>query len=375
MQLYRLLAEHGFLPSRYPERVQLLCAQSEPYALRAKGLKEKLEPWEFGRILCHINQRRGFLSPRDLMLFGTAKLNDELDLKEDPAEAKENDETGKIKSEIRRTRNSMEGFETIGAFLHHRLQNNLPVRKRKIQKGAKMVDDESRFVRSDRHMIQEEFDLLWNRQAPFHPLLTQHLKEQVEEIMFRQQIMTIRMSTRGKCLFYPKELRMPRAGLTAQKFTIAQEVASLKLFTDGGANQRTLTPEERSALVETLMGQEELSWKQVKEKLNISQFDRFNIESDPSKKERVEKPKGAPKGGGTKEKLRGSQTVFRIKRIIGEKWERLGAQAQRDLVGEIVSIRDWYEDRMPGRPPAAQRRRVVLMSKNLWTTTGEVHRE
>ena len=39
-----------------------------PYDLRAKGLDEKLEPFELGRVLLHMVQRRGFLSNRKTLL-------------------------------------------------------------------------------------------------------------------------------------------------------------------------------------------------------------------------------------------------------------------------------------------------------------------
>lgn len=351
MSLYRLLADHGLLPSRYPERVALLCAQTEPYSLRAKGLREKLEPFEFGRVLCHLNQHRGFLSPRDLMLFGIDRFDDdEPEDGEDP-QAKEED-TGRIRSEIKRTREEMQGFETIGAFLHDRLKQGKPVRKKKVETKLQKEENERRFVRADRHMVKDEFDLLWQRQAHHHPILTHDLKEKVERIIFNQRLLAADPKTRGNCTFYKKELRMPRASLTAQKFVIAQDVAHLEVTPSPTADARKLMPHERALLVERLLQGEDLPWAIVKDLLRLPPTAMFNIEPG----------KGRKKGtSGTKEKLRGSQTVARVRRILGAKWDQLDAQAQRELVGEIVSIRDWVGG--AASEPAALRRRKLFLRK------------
>lgn len=386
MRLYRLLAEHGLLPARYPERVELLCAKTDPYALRSTGLDERLEPHEFGRVLCHLNQRRGFLSPRDLMLFGIDRFEDEeTEEDEEPAAGKKEkvEESGQIRSEIKQTREAMEGFKTIGAFLYARLQNGQPVRKKKVDPKQQKAEDGRRYVRADRHMVKDEFEILWARQAQHHPILTDSLKQQVENLVFFQRHLSADPKTRGKCLFERKELTMPRAGLTAQKFVLAQDVANLTVIEDPVAPQpdgglfdedegmaiweakttpRVLTQEERQKLLEALMHGEDLSWARVKEVVGLPKTAVFNIE--PTSYQTVVKGrlKTIKQTTGTKKELRGSQTVARLRRILGDKWDALGPQAQRELVGEIVSIRDWVGH--DHDEPAALRRRKLFQSKS-----------
>lgn len=388
MGLYRLLAEHGLLPAKMADRVALLCAQSEPYSLRAKGLEERLEPCEFGRILCHLNQRRGFLSPRDLMLFGIDRFDDEEPASEEeeaPSKKDKDEDTGRIRAEVRSTREAMEGFETVGAFLFDRLRQGLPVRKKKVgapSSKEQKAEDERRFVRADRHMVKQEFDLLWERQAQHHPILTDALKAQVERLVFFQRNLSADPTTRGRCRFEPGELTMPRASLTAQRFVLAQDLAHLlvtedpsALRPDGGlfdeegetanwealTTPRPLTAHERKILLDALMQGRDLPWNEVKTMIGLTERAVFNIEPTSYQIVVNGKNKTIKQTSGTKRELRGSQTVARLRGILGEKWPALGEQAQRELVGEIVSIRDWVGQMH--EEPAAFRRRKLFTNK------------
>lgn len=74
--LYQILAEANLLPTDPQDRAQMLCChraqgvELHPYALRARAVDAALPPELFARALCHINQRRGYLSTRDLMSQG-----------------------------------------------------------------------------------------------------------------------------------------------------------------------------------------------------------------------------------------------------------------------------------------------------------------
>jgi hypothetical protein len=104
-----------------------------------------------------------------------------------------------------------------------------------------------------------------------------------------------------------------------------------------------------------------LPWIEVKKALGLDPSAVFNIE--PAKIKVLEKGKLKTKtqSTGTKKELRGSQTVERLRRILGEKWDALGSQAQREVVGEIISIRDWVHERRT--QPAALRRMNLFKRK------------
>ena len=56
------LTRHGLMPAEEAARAAI--AARDPYALRARALSEELTPHELGRVIFHLNQRRGFRSNR-----------------------------------------------------------------------------------------------------------------------------------------------------------------------------------------------------------------------------------------------------------------------------------------------------------------------
>ena len=61
-KLRSVLTEAGLLPRDEAALDELLAVN--PYPLRTRICREKLGPFEIGRVLLHLNQRRGFLSNR-----------------------------------------------------------------------------------------------------------------------------------------------------------------------------------------------------------------------------------------------------------------------------------------------------------------------
>jgi len=349
--LYRLLAEKGFLPLAEEARVEMFCRHREngievhPYALRAKALTEKLEPFHVGRVLCHLNQRRGFLSPRDLMLKGVGA---QTDAKFDT----DDEESGLVKGEIKQTREAMEGFPTIGAFLANRMRHGEPVRK-KTKKHRQDVSKEElkqRFVRHDRAMLEKEFHAIWNAQSKHHPLLTPELKRQVEDLIFHQIPVGAQIGLRGKCIFFPEENRIAAASLTAQKYRIAQDLAHLQIKPKLNSEERPLSPAERQTLANLLMKGDDLSWTDAKSAIvraqqkgdqgdDLSRPDAENAIELPTARFSVE-PSGTKPKSGEKEKLKGCKTALDIRKVIGEKWDQLGPKGQENLVGILLTVQN-----------------------------------
>src|SRR3989304_1954661 len=96
-QLKQALLDARLWPSDPDDEAKLYVA--DPYALRARALTERLEPFEIGRVLLHLNQRRGFLSNRK-------KDRGDKEVEGMLAEINENEEERKTG-----------GVETIGAWL------------------------------------------------------------------------------------------------------------------------------------------------------------------------------------------------------------------------------------------------------------------
>jgi len=354
--LYYILAQHGFLPNDRRAREILLCKnyhEDRPfnaYILRERALKTALTPFELGRVITHLANHRGFLSPRAQRLIGVAE--DLLANSSDGAE-----ETGKLLKEIQSTRKAMEasGASTIGAFYAERLRQNKLIRSktksnrkiggernkdREVFKGKVLAE---RLVRPDRHMIRDEFDKIIAVQRQFHPLLTESLVAQIKNAIFSQRPIEGNVDRRGECTFFPAEKRMYRASLAAQKFIIAQNLANLEL-TEQTGNPRKLAKEERKALCDALIQGADLEWSAVKSIIGVSPLAVFNRE--PQRKTK-----------GKLDKLKGSATAKALHEILKEQWEELDYEARVQLVGDLISFAETKDSSQ------AERRYKLLQRK------------
>lgn len=139
-RLRAALVHAGLYPADALAEKSLL-ETTDPYLLREKALREKLSPYEIGRVLIHLNQRRGFLSNR----------------KTDAG----NKDASETLEKISQLANDM-ADKTLGQYL------------------AGLHADPHARIRgrhTRRDMFLTEFEKIWDFQRQFHPsLLTDHLK-------------------------------------------------------------------------------------------------------------------------------------------------------------------------------------------------------
>lgn len=253
-RLMRLMIEHGFMPTERNERQAL--RSLDPYELRRRGLDEPLTPYEFGRALFHLNQRRGF------------KSNRKIDRAED-------DERGKIATAISKVREQMnaDGARTIGEWLAKRHEIREPVRARLNGQGARSQYE----LYVQRSMIAEEFDALWAAQNRMNPaMFTPHSRDILRDALLFQR--RLRPVIPGKCPFEPEERRAPLALPSVQRFRIFQEVNHLRIL-QTGQPERPLTQQERDRVTETLLRNAKRSFDQLRKLLDLPEDATFNLES------------------------------------------------------------------------------------------------
>lgn len=196
-----------------------------PYALRHKGLSERLEPNQIGRAIIHLNQRRGFRSSR------------RTDRGEEASKEK-----GKIATAVTRLREKLAeaGVESLGSLLYARLLAGKGTRARRFGEGAKAFYE----FYPDRKMLEAEFDLLWDRQSRHHPdLLTEDAKERIRGILLFQR--PLRPVRPGRCSLDPTVDRAPLALPSAQRFRIWQEINNLRWRRPGEIVENALTDDQR----------------------------------------------------------------------------------------------------------------------------------
>jgi len=303
IKIYNLLSSWGLLPdaSSSKERNDALTkldttlAQRYPrtevpqYFLRARGLHQRLEPNELGRALYHLAQRRGFLSNRKA-----------------PTKDKDEDRS-KVKSGIKQLWKEMADSDscTLGEYLSKLNPHEHRIRDRW----------------THREMFLEEFETLWAAQAQHHPeLLTEDRRQELFIAMFQQRPLKDQAELIGECELVPGEKRAPLWRPEAQRFRMLQGVNDLRLLDTAGF-ERSLTDEERSALITALDSNGDMTWPKIRKLLGIRKTTEIN------------------KQRGGEKKLTGNRTAAKLREAFLDKWDELTAEerieAAQDAADEV----------------------------------------
>lgn len=283
------LVEHGLMPTDADEAK--LVAARDPYDLRARALREKLEPYEIGRALFHLNQRRGF------------KSNRKADRK-----TKDN-EDGKIASGAKALDRAMaeEGADTLGQFLAAR-------ETKRVRMGGE--NQEYDFYPQRRH-VEWEFQRIWEEQTKYHPaLLTETARAALHRILFFQR--PLKEQEVGVCTFVHSERRLPKAHPLFQERRLYEEVNQLEITTPGEAN-RKLTMEQRDLLVRRLKLSRAVAFDSLAKLLKLAAGQSFNKASE------------------TRTQLAGDEVfaVMADKKRFGDRWIHLDRDRQWTIVERI----------------------------------------
>lgn len=299
-ELIEYLVNNDLMPEDITERKKI--EHLDPYYLRAKGLDEKLELFEFGRVIFHLNQRRGFKSNRKL--------------------DSQDNESSIMKTAIIELTEKLQETDsrTLGEYLYN-LNKDLPIEEmvhskpRRVKKG-----DKSYNLFPERTMYLEEFEQLWEKQQKFHPVLTNKTKTNIENIIFYQR--PLQPQEKGRCQFEEEEFRCSFAYVTAQKFRIFQELNNLELL-DFNKKSHNLTNEQRAIILHVLLMQKTATFKSLRKKLGKEYYNNFtfNLESEKRKD------------------LKGDETsaVMRKDDYFGDKWDELTDIEKDEIVTKILN--------------------------------------
>ncbi|MBX3323245.1 MAG: HNH endonuclease [Phycisphaeraceae bacterium] len=266
-ELRLALIDADLLPPTKEEFKKLL-ETTDPWDLRRRGLSEALSPYEFGRVLLHLAQRRGALG---------LSIADP----EDGEEASES-EDGKVKAAIGAVRAEMivRKVRTFGEFIAMlRDERRTPIQASNGRTtGAKggpreycnpVRNKAGSYERcADRPMIRDEFKHLWTAQKKFGgalaPLLTGTLCELLDNeqgdsvwkhkgLLFGQRRATWDLGTLGRCVLHPEERCIAHADRYASRFLVIETVNNLRII-ERGQSARPLTPDEREKIIAYLSG-------------------------------------------------------------------------------------------------------------------------
>jgi CRISPR-associated endonuclease Csn1 len=285
-QLLKALQAIGLLPTDGSE-LRALFHTTNPYGLRKIGLSEKLERYEFGRVLYHISQRRGFKSNR---------------------KSGEPKEDGKVKKEAGELQKKIDdaGCRTIGEYFA----------------GLNPEEQRIRGRYTFRSMYEKEFDLLWAKQREFYPdVLTKKLRKQIrDEIIFFQRPLKPTDELIGECELEQGEKRCHRGDWHARRFRILQDLNNLLIQNPDGSESK-LTDDQRKILLDRLWQKEELPFDRIRELFCLLETQKFNLEQDG----KVKKLKGD-----------GFTAAMRSKKLFGpKKWDEI-------TESEKIKINEWF---------------------------------
>jgi CRISPR-associated endonuclease Csn1 len=304
-KIYGILADYGLLPAKATpaDRAKALSVLDNelsaryaahdklPYVLRARALDEMLSPFEVGRALFHLAQRRGFLSNR--------KSNKEPE-----------DEKGKVKGAITSLAHAMaeSGSRTLGEHLSRLDPHEARIRGRY----------------TSRKMYLDEFEKIWESQAVHHPeLLNSERKRELLQAMFHQRPLRDQSDLIGDCELEEGEKRAPAWHPLAQRFRLLQEVNHLRLIDPVGVS-RALNAEERQAVI-PLLEKGDLPIKELRKLPVIKRNVKRNVEINLDR--------------GGKKALIGDRTEEKMRSTFGATWDALSEverlEAITDLAGDL----------------------------------------
>ena len=240
------LVKHGLMPADADEAKQL--AGREPYELRRRALDGILHPYETGRALFHLNQRRGFKSNRK----AERKSKDQID--------------GKIAIGVKALDEAIKsaGARTVGEFLSGR-----------DTKRVRMNSDNQAYdFYPQRRHIEEEFDAIWAEQSKHRPeIFTEKARSELRRILFFQR--PLKEQPVGVCTFLNEELRLPKAHPLFQERRLYEEVNQLAITTPGESAQ-PLKLDQRNALILELRGKAEVKFSSLAKRLKLQDGQSFN---------------------------------------------------------------------------------------------------
>lgn len=293
LNIFRLLQQYGLLPAgaretilpaldaetqaRYPETHAL------PYFLRARALDTALEPYELGRALYHLAQRRGFRGR------AVREAGDE--------------DGGKLRKDIEGLWKEITdgGSRTLGEHL------------------SKLNSEESRLRgrHTHRRMYEEEFEAIWEAQRPHHPhALSKERKPVLRRALFDQRPLKPSDHLVGMCDLERDQRRAPLWMPAVQHYRVLTAVNNLRLIERNG-DTRSLTPREREILIEQTHTKEKMAFVQVRRLLDL-EGTRFSVEE-----------------GGEKN-LPGNATSHRMFKVLGDKWNAMPEDRQQALAALLA---------------------------------------
>ena len=294
-----LLHEAGLLPARgSPDWDKTM--KSDPYDLRKRASEgATLSPFEVGRAIYHLAQRRHFKG-RDV-----DEVSDDTNPNDDAAEDAD-EKKAKSGREDTAARLNADGG-TLGAWL--------------AQRGP---HERKRNVHATRKIVAREFDDVWAARVPAET------EASIRKAIFAQRPVFWRLNTLGECRFVPGAPPCPKGSWLSQQRRMLEKLNNLEI---ASGNRRPLDPEERAAILDRLQTQASMKWGGVRGALKPL----YKARGEPGAERRL---KFNLEEGGEKTLL-GNPIEAKLSGIFGESWPD---HPHKQEIRDIAPARIWEAD-------------------------------
>jgi CRISPR-associated endonuclease Csn1 len=273
-----------------------------PYRIRAAGMLRKLEPFELGRALYHLAQRRGYLSNRKAQAATS-------DPGAEQSGTKDNEDPGVVRAAIVELQRQMEGAgcRTLAEYFT-------------TLDPTGTLKDRLRGRWTAREMFLEEFGRVLAEQAKHHPVLTDDVRRKLHRAIFFQRPLQSMSHLIGTCDLVKGEKRLALGHRLAQRFRILQKVNDLVILLPDFTKQY-LTREQRERLLTALDRQSHLNFSDLKKKawFDLPRGSKFNLEH------------------GDEKKLIGNRTEAKCRAIFGDdRWDTMSESDKDAVVQDLL---------------------------------------
>lgn len=295
--MLRYLIASGYLPADKTERKRI--EKLDPYSLRSEAVSHVLKKEELARILMQLTSRRGFKSNR-----------------EDQTGTQDEEKAGMLAGIARLS--ELLGEKTLGQWMYeeHQKKNVLRFRPEVVKSKINYAFYPSRA------MYEAEFEAIRKVQGSAHSGLDW---DKLCRIIYFQR--PLKRPERGRCQFYPEEVRGYRALPSAHRFRILQEINNLKYFDEN--NRLVEIAEQFKSLIYDLLNQQktvafEKMRKEFSRIIGESFTSPFNLENSK------------------RSSLKGNETSYdlRNKALFGEQWDQLDWETQDKIVETLIVEED-----------------------------------
>lgn len=233
------------------------------WSLRSRAASERITLPELGRVLLHLNQKRGYKSAR--------------------AEGNTKEETNYVQTILTRHQQLQAAGQTIGQYLSDQLSQNSDFRV----KG--LVYPRTAYV--------EEFDRIMAVQRPHYPdtLTEEFIRRLRDEIIYRQRPLKSCKGLVAVCEFEGRKQIVrgherlcgpkvaPRSSPLAQECRIWEQINNIRLTDKSGAPY-PVTPEQKAKIAAWLGTAPKITWTQLQTLLGLRKSDGWHADQKIEKR-------------------------------------------------------------------------------------------